>query len=499
MPKHVTAAQIRHDLTLLAGRYDCVRTYTVSNGMDQVPRIAAEFGLQVLLGAWIGRDPLLNEAEISRVLRVAREHRENVRAIVVGNEVLLRHELTPSQLATLIRRVGAESGLPVTYADVWGYWVHHRAVADAVSFVTVHIIPYWDDDPVGIDEVIPYVDRLYDEMRLRFPGKQVLIGETGWPSVGRPRGANVPGHVNQARYIREFTALAAARGIPYNLIEAFDQPWKRLPEGTVGGYWGLQDVRGRPKFPFSGPVTEQPGAASVLRLALGLGLLGAVMGVLGFPRGRVRAAAMLASTGVLAATLGARQWLYLSLGNINAVDWAVTTGVACAGWLALVRVLRLALAAPGVAGDASVPRGAVAAWRSWRRRGGTPVPAMIDAALRFGLLACASYVSLGLAFAGRHRDFPVWLFLPAVLAFVSWAMLRPHEHGATLRNDRAIEEWLMAAWLVPASVLIPWAERFSNVASVAWGLSALCFALAVLVPVRLQAPGHQQTAQHAHT
>ena len=26
-----------------------------------------------------------------------------------------------------------------------------------------------------------------------------------------------------------------------NVIEAFDQPWKRALEGTVGGHWGLFD------------------------------------------------------------------------------------------------------------------------------------------------------------------------------------------------------------------------------------------------------------------
>jgi glucan 1,3-beta-glucosidase len=34
-------------------------------------------------------------------------------------------------------------------------------------------------------------------------------------------------------------------------VEAFDQPWKRLLEGTVGGYWGVYDDKRRePKFSF---------------------------------------------------------------------------------------------------------------------------------------------------------------------------------------------------------------------------------------------------------
>jgi glucan 1,3-beta-glucosidase len=106
----------------------------------------------------------------------------------------------------LIRRVGTESGLPVTYADVRVPIAPSRGGRRGL-FVTVHIIPYWDDDPVGIDDVIPY-DRLYAEMRRRF-GKEVRSARragrrrtTARRERARPR--------EPARYIREFTALAAA-------------------------------------------------------------------------------------------------------------------------------------------------------------------------------------------------------------------------------------------------------------------------------------------------
>jgi len=49
-PRGVTLEKIRADLALLARRTGCVRTYTVSGGFDRVPEVAAEFGLQVLLG-----------------------------------------------------------------------------------------------------------------------------------------------------------------------------------------------------------------------------------------------------------------------------------------------------------------------------------------------------------------------------------------------------------------------------------------------------------------
>jgi hypothetical protein len=186
----------------------------------------------------------------------------------------------------------------------------------------------------------------------------------------------------------------------------------------------------------------------------------------------------------------------LALGNTNLVDWIATLGVAGLGWLALCRVLPLLVTDSIGSGGRPAPRGAVAAWRA--RRGGLRSSGIPDATLRLSLLVCASYVSLGLAFAGRHRDFPVWLFLPGVLAVAAWAWVRPSEHGAALRTDRAIEEWLLAAWLVAAAVLILWGERFANLPSFAWSLSVLGLALSVLVPIRLQPAREQQAAQHAN-
>ena len=470
-PRGVTREQLHRDLALLAQRTDCVRTYTVADGFDQVPAIARDLGLEVLLGAWIGGDAQHNEREVALLIDTAQRHRDTIRAIVVGNEVLLRHELTPEQLAVLIRRVGDATGMPVTYADVWGFWVKHRALAQAVSFVTVHIIPYWDDDPVGIDAVIPYVDALYAEMQRTFPGKAVLIGETGWPSAGRPRGAIEPGRVNQARYLREFTSLAEQRGIEYNLIEAFDQPWKRAPEGTVGGYWGLYDSQRREKFPWLGPVAEAPQGRTVVALALAGAALGFFAGWLGSGAMRLRRSLAYASAAALLVAIGVRQWLYLDAGNVAPVDWVATLGVTAAGWVAFGLAIR-----------------ALASVRATR----DPLPRW----LVLLLLLCGAYVCLGLVFAGRHRDFPVWLFLPAALGVAATAILDPRGRAASLRARRATDEALLATWLIMAGLIVPLLERFQNGRSIGWGLTSALLGLGVLLPLALQSRKHQGAAEH---
>ena len=104
---------------------------------------------------------------------------------------------------------------------------------------------------------------------IAIPGKPIIIGEIGWPSSGRTRSEAVPTLVNEARFMRTLAANADALGVGYNLIEAIDQPWKRIPEGTVGAYWGLLDNNRELKFPLTGPVSEwaawRTGAASSRR------------------------------------------------------------------------------------------------------------------------------------------------------------------------------------------------------------------------------------------
>jgi exo-beta-1,3-glucanase (GH17 family) len=470
----LTAERIRRDLELLARRTSCVRTYTVAEGHDLVPAVAQELGMQVLLGLWIGRDAAHNERELAHGIAVARRHRETVRAIVVGNEVLLRRELSREQLASLIRRVGAETRLPVTYADVWGRWLDHATLARDVSFVTVHILPYWDDEPVAVDDVIEQVDRLYTELQRRIPGKPVFIGETGWPSAGRPRGPAVPGRVEQARFLREFTALAARRGFDFNVIEAFDQPWKIPHEGTVGGHWGLYDREARPKFAWTGPVVDAPRGRWVAALAVLAGLLGAAV-TARVGRNGAPARAGLVAFGCVATlvTLGARQWRHLFDANASFVDWTVTLVVCAAGWLALARTART-LSTPRVG----------------------PAPDPIPRLVALLLLAGAAYVDLGLVFAGRHRDFPVWLFAPGVLAFAITSLVDPKSRASALQRRSGSDELVLASWLVVAGVLVPWMERFANLASVGWGSASVVLGLAVLLPWAAQAREHHRAADH---
>ncbi len=134
----ISREQIHADLGALAKITDCVRLYSVNQGLEQVPEVAREVGIQVLLGAWIGYDRDMNAAELDRAIGLANANTDVVRALIVGNEVLLRRERSEDEMRALIREARARAKVPVTYADVWEFWTRHDSLAQEVDFVTVH-------------------------------------------------------------------------------------------------------------------------------------------------------------------------------------------------------------------------------------------------------------------------------------------------------------------------------------------------------------------------
>lgn len=283
------------DLALLATRFECIRTYSVT-GLEDLPALARKHGLKLMIGAWVSGDPVATAKEVQQLIAEANANPDVVSAVIVGNEALLRKEVTSAQLITLINQVKSQVKQPVTYADVWEFWQKHPEIAPAVDFVTIHLLPYWSDHPWDVDVALLQLEAVRQSFGDMFAPKEVFIGETGWPSDGRQRGIAVPSRVNEAKFIRGFVALAEQQGWHYNLIEAFDQPWKRVSEGAVGGYWGLFDADRQDKGILAGPVSNLShwpqwlafgglimfgtlllgGRVRTIRVALVLPLLGAV-------------------------------------------------------------------------------------------------------------------------------------------------------------------------------------------------------------------------------
>ena len=263
-----TPEQIRTDLKILSPYTNTIRTYSSTAGGELVPAIAAEFGLKVTLGIWIDKNEARNEREIQSAIALARRY-TNINAIVVGNETTLRADKTIDELKALIQRVKRMSPVPVTTGEIWTVWRDHPELASAVDFIAAHILEYWVGIPAEkvVDETIAH----YNKLRAIHPGKRIVIAEFGWPSAGYNMLKANPGRIEQATVLRDFISRAEAYGIDYNIIEAFDQPWK-TNEGGVGMYWGMFDASRHAKFSWAGLVND-PDHWKLGGLAVLLGLL----------------------------------------------------------------------------------------------------------------------------------------------------------------------------------------------------------------------------------
>ncbi len=456
--------QIVADLTALSRMTECVRLYAVAQGLDQVPGVARELGLEVLLGAWISSDRKRSAIELDHAIRIANENADVVRMLIVGNEVLLRRERSEDELRELIEYASARTEVPVTYADVWEFWLRHPSLAGAVDRVTVHILPFWEDDPVAVEQAVAHVGAVFDEVRDHFD-KPVMIGETGWPSAGRQREASLPSQVNQARYIREFIHRAHDEGWDYNLIEAIDQPWKRRLEGTVGGYWGVLDVDLMPKFPLAGPVAERDTFVTPA-LGAGLGVL-LCLALAAGGRSKRRTPLQLAAVAAMGAVAGAvtvLHWEHARLAYRDGLEWVLLGLVFAVGMLVPLTLARWS------------PEGGIrsgtSAWTAWQRAR----LASLDASTRLGLLRivllfAAAVGALLLFVDPRYRDFPSLLFIvPALtLGVVGW-----------FTNSRHATEERLCAAVIVVSVVGRWLSEPLNPQAVAWLVTGLLLAAPTL-------------------
>jgi glucan 1,3-beta-glucosidase len=450
----VSAEQIREDLIEVAMISRCVRTYSVDNGLDKIPELASQVGLKVLLGVWIGNNPVKNAQLVGTAVSLARNYPDTVTAMIVGNEVLLHGDMTPSDLRELLLSVKARVNVPVTYADVWEYWLRYREIQDAVDFVTVHVIPYWEDIPTRAEGAAAHVAAIHKRVSLAFPGKEVLIGETGWPSMGRMREGALPSRINQARVISEILEVAKRDNFRVNLIEAFDASWKRYWEGTVGGNWGLFDADHRtPKFPPGVPITNYP----LWKPLMGSGIILAigVFTAAWFSQRRRPWKVRLSSwVGVgISATIAGIFWGI-------AFDKMTYESFGYGGWLRWGSLLAAATAAPLLCADALMAGRALPAFVELmgpRESRTQSFPALILGVLLTAIILIAAGAALGSVFDPRWQDLPFAALTMAAVPFSILAWLNQPKEGT-----RPVAEKVFAGIFLGSSLYIVFIEGTKN-------------------------------------
>jgi exo-beta-1,3-glucanase (GH17 family)/cellulose synthase/poly-beta-1,6-N-acetylglucosamine synthase-like glycosyltransferase len=269
--KFPSIAEIDADLALLAGDVTGVRTYTVQSTMAEVPRLAAAHDLSITLGVWINNQADFNAAELDRLVRTYSENHRQIVRVIVGNESVHREDQTVDQVIGHIRTVKQSVAAPVSTAEPWYLWLGHPELVDAVDFIAVHLLPYWEG--VSLDHAVDYVLRRYRQLQAAYPDKPIVVTEVGWPSHGRRLHDAVATPANQARFLRRFIAAAEREGLVYYLMEAFDQPWKSKLEGQAGAHWGIYNAEREAKFAFVSPIVPVPNWTGLAAISIGLAIV----------------------------------------------------------------------------------------------------------------------------------------------------------------------------------------------------------------------------------
>ncbi len=251
--KQVSPETIDADLAIIAKRFHCVRTYTTLYGMDAVPRIAEKYKLTVILGVWVSADLMENMHDLQLALDTAKKS-PAVTHLLIGNEALFFNIVSPKYIYLYLEYAHSQTRKPISTGEIVSTWDQYKKLAELSDFIAIHVFPYWNNVPV--ENALDYLQGEYGLMEKLFPEKEIMVAETGWPSNGVDHGPSEATLLNQAIYTREVSKYLSAKKIRYNIIEAFDQPWKIFgTEKHAGGSFGVFDDQGREKFALSGPLS----------------------------------------------------------------------------------------------------------------------------------------------------------------------------------------------------------------------------------------------------
>lgn len=237
--------QIRRRMEILKPHTQWIRSFSCIEGNEVIPRIAKEYGLNTLVGAWLGTDEEKNQQEIESLISLAKEGLVDI--AVVGNEVLYRNDLSKEELLYFIQHVKNEiPGIPVGYVDAYYEFVQHPEVTELCDVILSNCYPFWEGTDFKYS--LQHMQNMYHTAKMAGKGKPVIITETGWPSKGETLGGAKPSVENAIKYFINTQLWAMDENIGVFYFSSFDESWKVGAEGEVGAYWGIWDKNEKLKF-----------------------------------------------------------------------------------------------------------------------------------------------------------------------------------------------------------------------------------------------------------
>ena len=241
----ITEAQIRRRLEIIAPYTKWIRIFSCTEGNDLIPKLAKEYGLKTLVGAWLGDDKTTNDKEIKALIKLSKDGFVDIAA--VGNEVMYRGDLSEIELLNHIQDFKtAVPNVEVGYVDAYYEFTDRPKITEACDVILANCYPYWEECHMNYS--LLYMKQMYQQALRAGQGKKVIITETGWPSQGSDLGVSHPSHDNALKYFINAQLWSDQDEIEMFYFSSFDESWKVGSEGDVGAFWGLWDKNEKLKF-----------------------------------------------------------------------------------------------------------------------------------------------------------------------------------------------------------------------------------------------------------
>lgn len=243
--QQMTEKQIRRRMKIIKPYTKWIRSFSCTDGNEAIPRIAKEYGIKTLVGAWLGDDDEINKKEIAGLIKLAKEGYVDIAA--VGNEVMYRKDLTEDELLAFMYEVKeAIPEVPVGYVDAYYEFKQRPKITEACDVILANCYPYWEG--CSQEYALVYMRDMYNQAKDAGKGKKVIITETGWPSFGKGLQGAIPSTENAIKYFINAQVWSDKDDIEMFYFSSFDESWKVGTEGDVGAYWGLWDKDEKLKF-----------------------------------------------------------------------------------------------------------------------------------------------------------------------------------------------------------------------------------------------------------
>ncbi|WP_339753138.1 glycosyl hydrolase family 17 protein [uncultured Winogradskyella sp.] len=237
--------QIRRRIEIIKPYTKWIRSFSCTEGNELIPKIAKEYGIKTLVGAWLGDDKEINAKEVAALIELVNQGYVDIAA--VGNEVMYRGDLTEEELLEHIYNVkNSVKNVPVGYVDAYYEFTERPNITEACDVILANCYPFWEG--CNLDYSLLYMKDMYQRALRAGNGKKVIISETGWPNQGTNLEGAFPSEENAIKYFINTQKWSKEDDIDIFFFSSFDESWKVGGEGDVGAYWGIWDKNEKLKF-----------------------------------------------------------------------------------------------------------------------------------------------------------------------------------------------------------------------------------------------------------